>query len=51
MDKVERWRYDKLLHAGYTESQALMLAIRREIDLHQAVALRAKTDLAFAIIH
>lgn len=52
LDKVGQWRYDNLLAAGYTESQCLMLAINRTIDLHKAVDLARKAgpDRAYKII-
>lgn len=52
LDKVGQWRYDRLITAGYTESQALMLAIARHIDLHKAVDLAhaAGPDMAYQIV-
>lgn len=50
LNKEEQWRYDRLLTAGYTESQSLWLALDRAVDLHKALALRAKTELAFQIL-
>lgn len=50
LDKTEQWRFDKLVAAGYTETQALWLAIDRSVDLHRAVALRSSTELAFSIL-
>lgn len=52
LDKVEQWRYDRLIAAEYTESQALWLALDRRIDLHEAVDLAksAGSVLAFQIL-
>jgi hypothetical protein len=36
---VVLWRYEELVRAGYTERQALELAMRREVDLRAAVEL------------
>jgi hypothetical protein len=33
------WRRESLLRAGYDERSALLIALRSEIDLHQAVDL------------
>lgn len=52
LDKVQQWRYDRLLAAGYTQSQALMLTIDRTVDLHQAVNLahKAGPGVAYRIV-
>lgn len=39
-DKVERWRYEVLVRAGYTRGAASDLAARRDVDLHQAADMR-----------
>ena len=39
LDRIERWRAEKLVRAGYEPSDALALAARHDIDLHFAVEL------------
>jgi hypothetical protein len=39
MDRVESWRAEELVRAGYTPSDAVALAARHDIDLHLAVEL------------
>ena len=39
MDRVESWRAEELVRAGYTSSDAVALAGRHDIDLHLAVEL------------
>jgi hypothetical protein len=39
MDRVEHWRAEELIRAGYTPSDAVALAGRHDIDLHLAVEL------------
>ena len=36
---VERWRAQELERAGYSEDDAAELAMRVDVDLHQAIAL------------
>jgi hypothetical protein len=38
-EKVEQWRAEELVRAGYDPSDALALAARHDIDLHFAVEL------------
>jgi hypothetical protein len=33
------WRFEELVRAGYSERQALQLAMRRDVDLRAAVDL------------
>jgi hypothetical protein len=39
MERVEGWRAEELIRAGYTPTDAVALAARHDIDLHQAVEL------------
>jgi hypothetical protein len=39
LDKVEHWRAEELIRAGYEPSDAVALAARHDIDLHRAVEL------------
>jgi hypothetical protein len=39
LDRIERWRAEELVRAGYDPSDALALAARHDIDLHFAVGL------------
>ena len=39
MDKVEHWRAEELVRAGFDPSDAIALAARHDIDLHLAVEL------------
>ena len=41
-DFVVRWRLDQLLHAGYDDTEADVLARRTEVDLHFAIDLVRK---------
>ena len=36
---VDEWRFQQLQQAGWPEQEALLLAARHEIDLHQACEL------------
>ena len=38
-DRVEHWRAEELVRAGFDPSDAIALAARHDIDLHLAVAL------------
>jgi hypothetical protein len=40
--KIVRWRFDRLVEAGYEAETASFLADRVEIDLHLAVELIVK---------
>jgi hypothetical protein len=39
MERVEHWRAEELVRAGYAPSHAVALAARHDIDLHLAVEL------------
>jgi hypothetical protein len=52
-ERVERWRADELMRAGYDPSAALDLACRVDIDLHAAIDLLdcgCPPDLALRIL-
>jgi hypothetical protein len=38
-DGVVSWRIERLLAAGYDGESALVLALDRDVDLHEAVSL------------
>jgi predicted nucleic acid-binding Zn-ribbon protein len=53
LSKEAEWRRDELLKAGYSDTQALFLALARGVDLHQAVRVAKQSgdpDLAFRIL-
>ncbi|HEY7178571.1 MAG TPA: hypothetical protein VH305_05300 [Gaiella sp.] len=39
LDRVQRWRVEELLRAGYALSDALEIAVHTEVDLHWAASL------------
>ena len=39
LERVERWRAEALERAGYDHDDAVELASRPDIDLHQAIGL------------
>jgi hypothetical protein len=39
LQRVELWREEELIRAGYTPSDAVALAARHDVDLHRAVEL------------
>ncbi len=39
---VERWRAQELERAGFPEDLAAELAVRNDVDLHQAIEMLAK---------
>jgi hypothetical protein len=53
MDRVEAWRLEELLRAGYPDSAASALAPRFDVDLHTAVSLLQQgcpPEIAVAIL-
>jgi predicted ATP-dependent serine protease len=52
LDPVQKWRWEALKSAGYSDVSALFLATTRAIDLHHAVRLakQAGPDLAYEIL-
>ena len=38
-DGIVGWRIERLLAAGYDDEAALVLALDRDVDLHEAVSL------------
>jgi hypothetical protein len=52
-NRVTRWRLRMLLRAGFDDEQARTLALRRDVDLHDAVGLvrhGCPPDVAFRIL-
>ena len=52
-ERIERWRYEALLRAGYEPAAARRIAERHDIDLHHAVELLERgcsAELAVAIL-
>ena len=39
LDRVERWRTAELMRVGFPGDDAVALAARLDIDLHEAIAL------------
>jgi hypothetical protein len=39
LERVEQWRSEELVRAGYAANDAVALAARHDIDLHLAVEL------------
>jgi hypothetical protein len=38
-ERVERWRAAELMRVGFTGDDAVVLAARFDVDLHEAIAL------------
>jgi hypothetical protein len=39
LDRVERWRTAELMRVGFAGDDAVVLAARFDVDLHEAIAL------------
>ena len=39
LERVERWRAEELVRAGYDVDAALELSLRPDVDLHAAIGL------------
>ena len=39
LERIERWRADELMRAGYESEQAMALAVRLDVDLHRSAEL------------
>ncbi len=53
LERVERWRADELMRAGYDPAAAADIAARIDIDLHGAIQLLERgcpPDLAVRIL-
>jgi hypothetical protein len=53
LERVERWRTEELMRAGYDPAGAVELAARLDVDLHAATALLERgcpVDLALQIL-
>ncbi len=53
LERIERWRTGELLRAGYDQAAASELALRLDVDLHEAIHLVQRgcpPDLALQIL-
>jgi hypothetical protein len=53
LDRVERWRTAELMRVGFPGDDAVALAARLDVDLHEAIALVQRgcpTELAIRIL-
>jgi hypothetical protein len=53
LERVERWRVDELMRAGFDPAAAVTLASRFDIDLHRATELidrGCSSELALQIL-
>jgi hypothetical protein len=53
LERVERWRTAELMRVGYAGDDAVVLAARFDVDLHEAISLVQRgcpPDLAVRIL-
>ena len=53
IERIEHWREEALMRAGYDHASASSLAMRHDVDLHEAVALLERgcpSELALRIL-
>jgi hypothetical protein len=53
LERVERWRAAELVRVGFAGDDAVALAARLDVDLHEAIALVERgcpPELAFRIL-
>ena len=53
LDRVERWRTAELMRVGFPGDDAVVLAARLDVDLHEAIELVQRgcpPELAFRIL-
>jgi hypothetical protein len=53
LDRVERWRTAELMRVGFAGDDAVALAARTDVDLHEAIELVRRgcpPELAFRIL-
>lgn len=53
LERIERWRTGELMRAGYAAAAASELAVRLDVDLHDAIDLvrhGCPSDLALQIL-
>ncbi|HET8528589.1 MAG TPA: hypothetical protein VFL60_06745 [Gaiellaceae bacterium] len=53
LERVERWRAEELIRAGYDPDAAAKLAARHDVDIHRAATMLAQgcpADLALRIL-
>jgi hypothetical protein len=53
LERVERWRTAELMRVGFAGDDAIALAARTEVDLHEAIELVHRgcpPELAFRIL-
>ena len=53
LERVERWRAEELMRAGFDPASAIELAARHDVDLHRAATMLEQgcsPDLALRIL-